>query len=165
MADLAPEDLDMAKLVFDIYDADGSGKIDAADLGSALRCLRTNPTECTVKKMGGTDKKGEKSFTLPEFLPIVSQVKKDKDAGALPDFMECFKLYDKNENGTMMSAELAHILMALGERLPEKDVDVVLKFIGEEDEDGFFKYEPWLKIMIAGGPEEYAKQQAAAAAK
>ena len=57
---------------------------------------------------------GEKKFTLEEFLPIFSQVKKDKDQGCYEDFVECLKLYDKAENGTMLGAELSHTLLSLG---------------------------------------------------
>lgn len=42
------------------------------------------------------------------------QVKKDKDQGCYEDFLECLKLYDKNENGLMLLAELQHNLLALG---------------------------------------------------
>lgn len=54
-------------------------------------------------------------FQIEEFLPIYSQAKKDKDQGCYEDFLECLKLYDKNENGLMLSAELTHTLLALGE--------------------------------------------------
>lgn len=64
--------------------------------------------------MGGAKKRGEKLLTLEEFLPIFSQVKKEKDQGCYEDFVECLKLYDKNENGTMLLAELNHALLALG---------------------------------------------------
>lgn len=57
---------------------------------------------------------GLKKMKLDEFLPIYSQVKKDKDQGGFEDFMECLKLYDKAENGTMMAAELSHVLLSLG---------------------------------------------------
>jgi len=30
------------------------------------------------------------------------------------DFVECLKLYDKQEDGTMLGAELTHILLSLG---------------------------------------------------
>lgn len=53
-------------------------------------------------------------FQLEEFLPIYSQAKKDKDQGQYEDFLECLKLYDKNENGLMLGAELTHTLLALG---------------------------------------------------
>ena len=51
---------------------------------------------------------------MEEFLPIFSEAKKSKDYGTLEDFMECMKLYDKAENGTMLGAELNHILLSLG---------------------------------------------------
>ncbi len=60
---------------------------------------------------------GEKSFTVEEFLPIFSQTRKDKDQGVFEDFVECLKLYDKQENGTMLGAELLHILLSLGKCL------------------------------------------------
>jgi Ca2+-binding EF-hand superfamily protein len=45
------------------------------------------------------------------------QVRAQKDQGSFEDFMECLKLYDKQENGTMLLAELEHSLKALGELL------------------------------------------------
>lgn len=57
---------------------------------------------------------GEKKMTLEEFLPIYSQMKKDKDVGAFEDLMEGLKVYDKMDNGTMLCAELAHTLLSLG---------------------------------------------------
>lgn len=47
-------------------------------------------------------------------MPIYSDMKKNKDVGAFEDMVEGLKLYDKHENGLMLSAELAHTLMALG---------------------------------------------------
>lgn len=88
--------------------------IDAIDLGNVLRALNLNPTNATIEKLGGTKKKGEKLMKLDEFLPIYSQCKKDKDQGCYEDFVECLKLYDKQENGTMLGAELSHTLLALG---------------------------------------------------
>lgn len=64
--------------------------------------------------MGGTKKKGEKKLKLDEFLPIFSQCKKDKEQGCYEDFLECLKLYDKQEDGTMLAAELSHTLLSLG---------------------------------------------------
>ena len=49
-----------------------------------------------------------------QFYPIYSEVKKSKETGNFEDFIECLKLYDKMENGTMMLGELEHILLSLG---------------------------------------------------
>jgi len=103
-----------AEFAFGIYDCDGSGKIDAFDIPDVLRSLNTNPTLELCEKMGATKKRGEKKLTVEEFLPIYGQVKNQKDQGSYEDFMECLKLYDKEENGTMLGAELEHTLKALG---------------------------------------------------
>lgn len=103
-----------AQFVFSVYDWDGSNSIDAFDVGNALRALNLNPTLELIGKMGGTQKRGEKRVKFDEFLPIYAQVKKEKDMGCYEDFLECLKLYDKEENGTMLLAELQHSLIALG---------------------------------------------------
>ncbi|XP_034247448.1 myosin light chain alkali isoform X2 [Thrips palmi] len=148
-ADLSGKDVERAQFVFSIYDTDGAGSVDACDLGGVFRALNLNPTLATIEKLGGTKKKGEKKFTLDEFLPIFSQCKKDKDQGVYEDFLECLKLYDKAENGTMLGAELSHTLLSLGERLDEKEVEEVLKdCLDPEDEDGFIPYVPFLKRLM-----------------
>ena len=86
-------------------------------LGDVLRGLNCSPTLKTIEELGGTKKKGEKFIKLDEFYPVYSKVKASlKDMGSFEDFVECCKLYDKQENGTMMLGELEHILLNLGKR-------------------------------------------------
>uniref|UniRef100_A0A1B6KHN1 Myosin light chain alkali n=1 Tax=Graphocephala atropunctata TaxID=36148 RepID=A0A1B6KHN1_9HEMI len=148
MGDLSARDLERANLVFDVYDFVGTSTIDAVNLGDALRALNLNPTLATIEKLGGTKKKGEKTLKKDEFLAIFKEAKNIKDSGVYEDFIECLKLYDKQENGTMLGAELQHILISLGERLEEKEADIVLKdCLDPEDEDGFIPYVPFLSRM------------------
>jgi len=150
MADLTSREVEKCEFAFSIYDADGSNVIDAFDLGNVLRALNLNPTNSTIEKVGGTQKRGEKKLTLEEFLPIYSQLKTDKDQGGYEDFLECLKLYDKAENGMMLGAELSHTLMVLGEKLEESEVNMVLQeCLDPEDEDGFIPYAPFLKKLLA----------------
>jgi len=158
MADLKPAEVDKAKLHFDIYDLEGVGTVDAVDLGNLLRSLDLKPTDALVEKSGGTKKKGEKKLKLEEFLPIYSQVKKDKDVGAYEDLAEGMKVYDKNENGTMMAGELCHCLISLGERISDAHAEDIVKVCaGQEDEDGYIRYDDFIKKVLAGPfPEEAA---------
>lgn len=134
--------------MFSIYDFEGNGTADAVNLGDMLRALNQNPTLATIEKLGGTKKKGEKKLKVEEFLPIYSQVKKDKEQGTFEDFLECLRLYDKEENGTMMAAELAHTLLSLGERLSDPECEDILKdCMDKEDDDGFIPYERKLMII------------------
>ncbi|XP_037091616.1 myosin light chain 1-like isoform X1 [Pollicipes pollicipes] len=151
MADLAARDVERAQFAFSIYDFEGKEEVDAYYLGDVLRALNLNPTLEMIEKLGGQKIKKQKKLKLDEFLPIFSQVKKDKDQGGFEDFMECLKLYDKAENGTMMAAELSHVLLSLGERLSDKEVtQIMAECCDEEDEDGFIPYERFIKRMLAG---------------
>ena len=117
--------------------------MDAFHLGDLLRSLDVVATNAAVEKAGGTKKVGEKKLALEEFLPIYSQLKKEKEVGCFEDFSECMKVYDKMENGTMLEAELAHILMSLGEKLSDRECDEVMAavVVGAPDEDGNIKYD------------------------
>lgn len=148
-SDLKDVEIEKAQFVFSVYDWEGTGQIDAFDLGNALRALNLNPTLDLIGKMGGTQKRGEKKIKFDEFLPIFSQVKKEKEQGCYEDFLECLKLYDKEENGTMLLAELQHSLTALGERLDDGELEAVFKdCMDPEDDDGYIPYAPFLKKMM-----------------
>ncbi|CAG5075781.1 Similar to Mlc1: Myosin light chain alkali (Drosophila melanogaster) [Cotesia congregata] len=130
-----------AEFCFSIYDADGTNVIDAVDLGNVLRALNLNPTNAAIERLGGTTKRGEKKITVEEFLPIFEQAKTDKDQGGYEDFLECLKLYDKQENGTMLGVELSNMLLTVGEKLEDAQVEEVLgECMDPEDEDGFIPY-------------------------
>ena len=104
-----------ARFAFDIYDFEGKARMDLFYLGDVLRGLNLSPTLKKIEDLGGTKKKGEKFIKLEEFYPIYSAMKAAiKDMGSFEDFVECCKLYDKQENGTMMLGELEHILLNLG---------------------------------------------------
>ncbi|XP_026472230.1 myosin light chain alkali-like isoform X1 [Ctenocephalides felis] len=151
MADLSAKDVERANFAFSIYDFDGSGQIDCFNIGDVLRALNLNPTQALVEKMGGTKKKNEKKMKVEEFLPIYSQVKKEKETGCYEDFLECLKLYDKAENGMMLGAELQHTLLSLGEKLTDAEVEEVCKdCLDPEDEDGQVPYAPFLRKMCDG---------------
>merc|ERR1712121_14292 len=136
MADLTPKEVERAKFAFDIYDFEGKSRMDMSYLGDCLRGLNLNPTLKMIDKLGGAKKKGEKFIKLEEFYPIYSDVKKSKETGNFEDFIECLKLYDKMENGTMMLGELEHIL--------------IKECCDPEDDDGFIPYEPFLRRVCAG---------------
>jgi len=149
--DLSARDIERAKFAFSIYDFEGNGTVDAADLGPCLRALSLVPTEKAVEKLGGQKKKGQKKLKVDEFLPIYSQCKKDKDIGNIEDFKEVLKLYDKNENGQMYFDELKHILGTLGEKLESEEVDEIIKDCAEPpDDEGLTTYTVFLKKLMAG---------------
>jgi len=48
------------------------------------------------------------------FLPILSTISKNREKPVLEDFIEGFRVFDKEQNGFIHSAELRHLLTNLG---------------------------------------------------
>merc|ERR1712055_144837 len=83
-------------------------------------------------------------------VPMYQTIKKEKGKGGYEDFVECMKLYDKQEDGTMMFAELEYILTALGEPMEKEQVKIALAELApEEDEDGLIPYDVFLKKLCS----------------
>lgn len=60
---------------------------------------------------------GRKRVSFEEFLPIYLSVSKRKEQGSMEDFIEGLRVFDKDGNGFINSAELRHVLTSLGELL------------------------------------------------
>jgi len=76
---------------------------------------------------------------------VNAALKTPENHGNYHDYVELCKLYDKNENGTMMLAELENILSNLADEIPKEDTLALLAELADpEDEDGFFPYTPFL---------------------
>ncbi|CDW56419.1 Alkali myosin light chain long isoform [Trichuris trichiura] len=148
-------DKEQCKDMFNLYDEEGDGKIDGTQIGSVVRALGLKPTNAMVHKAAGEEykRKGEKRITFEEFMPIYEQLTKEKEVGSYHDYLEGLRVFDKEENGKILGAELRHSLLALGERMHSEEVDEI--FEGNQDAEGMINYEAFIKKVLAGPfPEE-----------
>ena len=58
---------------------------------------------------------GNKRVSFEEFLPIFLSCQGKKEQGTMEDFIEGLRVFDKDGNGFINSAELRHVLTSLGE--------------------------------------------------
>lgn len=145
-----------AQFIFKIYDLEVKDRMDMFYLGDALRSLDFIPTLTLVEKLGGTKDKGQKYITIEEFLPIVHQVANTKDMGNYEVFVECFRLYDRHENGLMMASDLQKILTEFGEKMLPEQVELLFEECADaEDEDGCIPYEKFLEKVCRGPYQEF----------
>ena len=57
-------------------------------------------------------------MSFEEFLPIFMSYQKRGDEGSAEEFIEGLRVFDKDGNGFINSAELRHVLTSLGEYMP-----------------------------------------------
>jgi Ca2+-binding EF-hand superfamily protein len=108
--------------------------------------LTLSSCEQVCVKLGQTDEEGKKFCKFDEIVAKVQEAKNTPESsGNYHDYIELLKLYDKNNNGTMMLAELENILANLGDEIPKDDVQKLMaELCDPEDEDGMFPYTPFV---------------------
>jgi len=139
-------DADEIRRICDVYDWHGKGELDMYYFMDIFYALGMNLTKKTTVKFGQTDDVEKAYKKFDEVVALVQQaVKEPEHTGNYFDYVELCKLYDKNENGTMMLAELETFLSLMGDEIPKDDCTKLLdELAGAEDEDGFFAYGPFL---------------------
>jgi myosin light chain 6 len=137
---------DEIKRICSIYDWDGKGQLDLYYLGDIMYAMGMNIIKKVCVKHGQTDDTGKKFASFDDVVKMIQECVKEPDnTGNYHDYVELCKLYDKNENGTIMIAELENFLSVLGDEIPKEDVQKLLEELApKEDEDGFIPYAPFL---------------------
>jgi len=139
-------DADAIKKVCEIYDWDGKGQLDMVYLMDVVYALGYNVTKKVCVGLGQQEEEKKKYASFDDVVKLVNEaIKAPESSGTYHDYVELCKLYDKNENGTMMLAELENVLSNLADEIPKEDTMDLLKELADpEDDEGFFPYTPFL---------------------
>uniref|UniRef100_A0A2I3GJS1 EF-hand calcium-binding domain-containing protein 11 n=1 Tax=Nomascus leucogenys TaxID=61853 RepID=A0A2I3GJS1_NOMLE len=102
--------------------------------GDVMRDLGQKFTNIEVPKVLGnstSDEMNVKVLNFEHFLPMLQMVvAKNKDQGTYEDY---------EGNGTVMGAEIWHVLVTLGEKMTEEEVEML--GAGHKDNNGCINYE------------------------
>jgi Ca2+-binding EF-hand superfamily protein len=134
------------KELFEMFDKDEDGLIDQNDLGKILRALGQDPSDQDLIEMiTDVDKNEDKLIDYEEFLQLVDN--KEKDNEAEKELIEAFLIFDREGNGLISNNEFKHIMLSLGEKLSEEEIEQMIK-IGDPKQEGFINYKQFVEKII-----------------
>lgn len=99
-----------------------------------MRELGLNPSKAELEDLvneADTNKDGVINFE--EFLNLMSQSVKETDSEK--ELLEAFRVFDKDNSGTISTEELRAVLKSLGEDMTDADVDEMIK-LADKNGDG-----------------------------
>lgn len=135
------------KEAFSLFDKDGDGYIGTGDLGTVMRSLGQNPTQAELQDMindvNAAGRNGKIDF--PEFLTLMARKLKDEDSEE--EILEAFRVFDRDGNGFISTAELRHVMTSIGEKLSEDEVNRMIKE-ADSDGDGQINYNEFVGIIM-----------------
>jgi len=144
---LTDEQIAEFREAFQLFDKDGNGYISTKELGMVMRSLGQNPTETELQDMiNEVDVDGSGTVDFPEFLNMMA--KKMENTDSEEEIREAFRVFDRENNGYIKSAELRFVLMNIGEQLTSEEIDELIQE-ADLDEDGTINYEEFAAMMCA----------------
>ena len=140
-------------LLMDIFlltcfiDKDGNATIATEELGALMRSLGSNPTNAELADLiNEVDFDGTGSINFPAFLTMMA--KRIKDYDSEEEVLDAFRVFDKDGNGQMLAADLKHLMMSIGERVSDEELDEMIR-VANIDDDGRINYQEFVKMMMS----------------
>src|SRR5579871_2503900 len=131
-AELTEEQKQEIKEAFDLFDTDGSEKIDAKELKVAMRALGFEPKKEEIRKMiADADKNGSGVIDFPEFLDMMTVKMAERDPRE--EMLKAFRLFDDDETGKISFKNLKRVAKELGENMTDEEIQ---EMVDEADRDG-----------------------------
>ena len=125
-SDLTEEQKLELQEAFNMFDTDGSGKIQANELRVALRALGFEPTKDELRRMiTDVDKKGDGLLDFPQFLEAI--VKKISEPDHDSEIDKSFHLFDQDNDGFIDIHDLESVADLIGETLSHEELVEMIK--------------------------------------
>ena len=142
---LTEEMISEFKEVFAVFDETGDGTIRTKDLKKVFKCLGQSPTHKEVDDMlNSFNMGGFREIKFEDFLKLIER--KMKETNEKETYYEIFKMFDKEETGCISASEIKYMMINLGEKLTDEEVNEMLSCADTEETDKI-SYEEFVKMM------------------
>lgn len=138
------------KELFDLFDKNNDGEVSVNELILGLRWDGNNPTKSEInallKDMGV--KKGE-NITYDKFEKCVEKYyeegKLSKEAEE-ERLVQSFKMFDRNNNGSIEIKELKWVLKNIGDKMTDKEIEDMFRE-ADKNKDGKIQYKEFIRLF------------------
>ena len=145
--EISPECRKEYQDAFEMFDKDKDGAITARELGNMMRSIGQNPTDEEVMAMiKEVDLNSDGKIELDEFITLMAR--NSPDTQTEDEVINAFRVFDKEGNGLIATAELKHIMMTIGDKMTEAEADEMIHE-ADIDDDGVINYEEFVRMMMA----------------
>ena len=133
--------------MFDLFDTDGSGGIDAEELKAAMKALGfTDTSSAHVQEMmQGVDKDSDGHIDFDEFLGMMTSKMQSRSPQA--DVLKAFTLMDIDGKGALTFKDLKRVALQLGESVTDEDVKTMIE-LATGSPDGEVTKEQFLQTIL-----------------
>ncbi|KZF25460.1 EF-hand [Xylona heveae TC161] len=112
------------KEAFALFDKRGNGQVALESLGDLLRACGQNPTLAEVSEL---EQAAGGDFDYESFVKLLNRPGGFRDPGEPEEYCRGFQVFDKDLTGYIAVGQLKYILMNLGEKMTEEEVNELLK--------------------------------------
>merc|ERR1711935_630962 len=149
LKNLTEEQKGELKEAFDLFDTDGSGAVDAAELHTAMKALGFEPKKEEISKVvKDMDKDGDATVDFEEFCIMLAEKMNQKDGK--DEMMKGFALFDDDNTGKISFKNFKRVAKELGENLSDKELEGIIAE-ADTDGDGEISEAEFLAVMVKTG--------------
>ena len=141
-----PDDLlEEYQEIFDSYDVNGNGVIDKKEMEAVLEKLGQPATSKQIQKVFDELGSTNQQITFDEFIEFIKKYHLSKNKNSTDEIIGAFQVFDKNHNGVLSISEFKHILMDLGQKFTEEEVNEIFDE-SDLNKDGNLDYREFVEF-------------------
>lgn len=142
---LNEEQVKEIKEAFDLFDIDGTGKIDPKEICVAIHTLGIENARDEIRKIiSELEQSTKSSMEFPEFLKLVNRTLQDRDPRE--EIEKAFMRFDDDNTKRISFRNLKRVALELGEELTDEELNEMIK-AADQDGDGEISKEEFIKLM------------------
>lgn len=129
----------MINEVFDVFDKDKNGHIQASELESILKALGRGSSQKEIEDfLAKVDTNQSGTIERHEFMDAMEEIYSIPQS-KVEEVVEAFKIFDKDNSGTITLDEMKKILLKYTTDFTENEIEEIFKLI-DTDQNGFISY-------------------------